>query len=124
MKAEVILIERERDAVEARTLIAKLGRSSRRADVARLRAQALLLEAWERTQWPADPVSPIELIRYAMDQHDLTPAQLAPLLGTRSRVTEVLNGKRPLTLTMIRRLHDRLGLPTDLLIADKARVAA
>jgi HTH-type transcriptional regulator/antitoxin HigA len=124
MKAEVILIEHERDAVEARALIAKLGRSSKRVDIARLRAQALLLEAWERTRWPANPVSPIELIRYAMDQHDLTPAQLAPLLGTRSRVTEVLNGKRPLTLTMIRRLHDRLGLPVDLLIADKARAAA
>jgi HTH-type transcriptional regulator / antitoxin HigA len=124
MKAEVILIEHERDAAEARALIAKLGRSSKHADISRLRAQALLLEAWERTRWPADPVSPIELIRYAMDQHDLTPAQLAPLLGTRSRVTEVLNGKRPLTLTMIRRLHDRLGLPVDLLIADKARAAA
>jgi HTH-type transcriptional regulator/antitoxin HigA len=124
MKAEVILIEHERDAVEARALIAKLGRSSKRVDIARLRAQALLLEAWERTRWPANPVSPIELIRYAMDQHDLTPAQLAPLLGTRSRVTEVLNGKRPLTLTMIRRLHDRLGLPVDLLIVDKARAAA
>jgi HTH-type transcriptional regulator / antitoxin HigA len=124
MKVEVILIERERDAIEARALIAKLGRSSKRVDIARLRAQALLLGAWERTRWPADPVSPIELIRYAMDQHDLTPAQLAPLLGTRSRVTEVLNGKRPLTLTMIRRLHDRLGLPVDLLIADKARAAA
>lgn len=124
MKAEVILIEHERDAVEARALIAKLGGSSKRADISRLRAQALLLEAWERTRWPAAPVSPIELIRYAMDQHDLTPAQLAPLLGTRSRVTEVLNGKRPLTLTMIRRLHDRLGLPVDLLIADKARAAA
>jgi HTH-type transcriptional regulator/antitoxin HigA len=124
MKTEVILIEHERDAVEARALIAKLGGSSKRADISRLRAQALLLEAWERTRWSAAPVSPIELIRYAMDQHDLTPAQLAPLLGTRSRVTEVLNGKRPLTLTMIRRLHDRLGLPVDLLISDKARAAA
>jgi HTH-type transcriptional regulator / antitoxin HigA len=124
MKAEVILIERERDAAEARALITKLGRSSKRADVSLLRAQALLLEAWERTRWPTGPVSPIELIRYAMDQHDLTPADLVPMLGTRSRVTEVLNGKRRLTLTMIRRLHDGLGLPVDLLIADAAPAAA
>jgi len=124
MKAEVILVENERDAAAARRSIAKLGRSSKRADVVRLRAQALLLEAWERTRWPTDPPSPVELIRYAMDQHDLKPADMTPLLGTRSRVTEVLNGKRPLTLAMIRRLHKRLGLPVELLIADTATLAA
>src|SRR5262249_46023054 len=92
MKAEIIVIESEKDAAAARALITQLGRATKRSDIARLRAQALLLEAWERTRWPTAPATPIELIRYAMDQHDLTPADLVPLLGTRSRVTEVLNG--------------------------------
>jgi HTH-type transcriptional regulator/antitoxin HigA len=68
-------------------------------------------------------VAPADLIRYAMDQHSLSAADMAPILGTRSRVSEVLNGKRPLTLGMIRRLHVRLGIPANLLIADYAAAA-
>jgi HTH-type transcriptional regulator / antitoxin HigA len=120
MKAEIIVIQNDRDLREARALVAKLGPSQKPADVARLRAQALILQAYEATRWPTQAVSPAELIRYAMDQHDLSPADMAPILGTRSRVSEILNGKRPLTLAMIRRLHARLGLPADLLIAESA----
>ena len=123
MKTEVIVIENERDAKAARVLVAALGRSRKAADVARLRAQALLLEAYEAKRWPSGPISPADLIRYAMDQHGLNPADMVPLLGTRSRVSEVLNGRRPLTLAMIRRLHGRLGLPADLLIAERAIAA-
>ncbi|GIK99509.1 MAG: hypothetical protein BroJett029_37180 [Alphaproteobacteria bacterium] len=120
MKTEVIVIQNERDLKAAQTLVATLGGSRKPADVARLRAQALLLQAYETTRWPARRVSPAELIRYAMEQHGLTAADMAPILGTRSRVSEVLNGKRSLTLAMIRRLHVRLGLPADLLIAEQA----
>jgi len=123
MKTEVIVIESERDLEAARALIESLGRSRKAADIARLRAQALLLKVYEDARWPAHPVSPAELIRYAMDQHGLTAADMAPILGTRSRVSEVLNGKRPLTVAMIRRLHERLGLPADLLIGDTAAAA-
>lgn len=123
MKTKVIVIENERDLKAARALIAALGRSRKAADVARLRAQALILEAYEAERWPPEPVSPADLIRYAMEQHGLEPADVAPILGTRSRVSEVLNGKRPLTLAMIRRLHDRLGLPADILIAERAVAA-
>jgi HTH-type transcriptional regulator/antitoxin HigA len=119
MKTEVIVIENERDLKAARAVVEALGTSRRPADVARLRAQALLLQAYEAARWPAAPVSPAELIRYAMDQHGLTPAGMASILGTRSRVSEILHGKRPLTLPMIRRLHEHLGLPTDLLIAER-----
>lgn len=124
MKTEVILIENDKDLEAARTLISKLGRSQRASDAARLRAQALLLHAYEAARWPARPMSPADLIRYAMEQHNLSPADMTPILGTRSRVSEVLNGKRPLTLPMIRRLHERLGLPADLLIAERRSVAA
>ncbi|MCC7017014.1 MAG: transcriptional regulator [Rhodospirillales bacterium] len=123
MKTEVIVIENERDLKAARALIAALGRSRKAADVARLRAQALILEAYEAERWPPEPVSPSDLIRYAMEQHGLKPADMVPILGTRSRVSEVLNGRRPLTLAMIRRLRDRLGLPADLLIAERAIAA-
>ncbi len=123
MKTEVIVVENERDARAARALVAALGRSRKARDVARLRAQALLLEAYEKARWPTAPVSAADLIRYAMDQHGLTPADLAPILGTRSRVSEVLNGRRPLTLAMIRRLRDRLGLPAELLIGERAAAA-
>lgn len=123
MKTEVIVIENEKDLKVARALIASLGTSRKAGDIARLRAQALLLKAYEDTRWPAQPVGPGELIRYAMDQHGLAPADMTPILGTRSRVSEVLNGRRPLTVAMIRRLHERLGLPADLLIADSAAAA-
>ncbi len=123
MKTEVIVIENEKDLKAARALVAALGRSRKASDVARLRAQALLLQAYEAARWPSEKVSPAELIRYAMEQHGLTPADMAPILGTRSRVSEVLNGKRPLTLAMIRRLHERLGLPVELLIAKQEAAA-
>lgn len=120
MEVNVIAIQSKRDQKAARALVAKLGRSRRPADIARVRAQALLLQAYEAARWPVRPVAPAELIRYAMEQHGLTPADMAPFLGTGSRVSEVLNGKRPLTLPMIRRLHERLGVPADLLIAERA----
>jgi HTH-type transcriptional regulator/antitoxin HigA len=123
MKTEVIVIQNERELKAARALVAALGQSRRPADVARLRAQALLLQVYESARWPAGAVTPAELIRYAMEQHGLTPADLAPILGTRSRVSEILNGKRQLTLAMIRRLHARLGLPADLLIAERSAAA-
>lgn len=120
MRVQVIVIQSERDLKAAQALVARLGRSRKPAELARLRAQALLLQAYEAARWPVRAVPPAELIRYAMEQHGLTPADMAPILGTRSRVSEVLNGKRPLTLAMIRRLHERLGLPAELLIAERA----
>ncbi len=124
MKTEVIVIQSEKDLKAARALVSKLGASRKPADVARLRAQALILQAYEMERWPAAPPSVAELIRYAMDQHGLTPADMVPIFGTRSRVSEVLNGKRSLTVGMIRRLRDRLGLPADLLVAEEAARAA
>ena len=123
MKTEVIVIENERDLRTARALIASLANARKATDIARLRAQALLLKAYEEARWPMKPMPPTELIRYAMEQHGLRPADMVPILGTRSRVSEVLNGKRPLTLNMIRRLREHLGLPADLLIAETVTAA-
>jgi HTH-type transcriptional regulator/antitoxin HigA len=123
MWTSVIVVRNEADARRARELVARLGKARSAKDVAQLRAQSLLLEAYEKQKWPARAVSVPDLIRYAMEQHGLTPADMAPILGTRSRVTEVLRGQRRLTVEMIRRLHDRLGLPADLLI-EAERIAA
>jgi HTH-type transcriptional regulator/antitoxin HigA len=59
-----------------------------------------------------------------MDQHDLTRADLIPLLGTASRVSEVLSGKRELSMPMVKRLRDRFHIPADLLIPASTRAAA
>jgi HTH-type transcriptional regulator/antitoxin HigA len=124
MMTEVIVIRNARDLRAARELVSALGASRKPADVARLHAQALLLQAYETARWPRSAPSVAELLRYAMEQHGLSAADFAPILGTRSRVSEVLNGKRPLTLAMIRRLQDRLGIPASLLIAAAPAAAA
>jgi len=86
MRANLVIIETEEDLAEAQALVAKLAASTDPADVARLRAQAQILEAYEAQRWPSEPVAPAEVLEYLMDQHDLAPADLKPVLGTVSRV--------------------------------------
>lgn len=76
-----------------------------------------LIEAYEAKHWPIDLPDPIEAIKLRMTQRGLTRKDLEPLLGSRGRVTEILNRKRPLTLAMIRRLHAALGIPLECLVA-------
>ena len=71
-----------------------------------------LIEIYEEQHAPILPPDPIEAIRFRMEQENLRPQDLVPFLGSRSRVSEVLNGKRSLTLSMIRQLHRGLGIPT------------
>jgi len=63
-----------------------------------------------------DPPDPIEAIQFRMEQQGLTRKDLEAIIGTRTRVAEVLNRKRGLSIGMIRRLHDRLGISADMLI--------
>ena len=63
-----------------------------------------------------DPPDPIEAIKFRMEQQGLTRKDLEPIIGTRTRVAEVLNRKRGLSIDMIRRLHERLGISADVLI--------
>ncbi|MGH7002590.1 MAG: helix-turn-helix domain-containing protein, partial [Alphaproteobacteria bacterium] len=74
------------------------------------------VEAWERKRYRLDLPDPIEAIKYHMDQKGLAPRDLIPFIGSRNRVHEVLNRKRPLTLQMIGRLHNELGIPAESLI--------
>lgn len=74
-----------------------------------------LIEAYERKHHPVAPPDPLEAIRFRMDQAGLSVADLVPYIGPRHRVYEVLNGKRPLTMPMIRRLLT-LGIPASSLV--------
>ncbi len=121
MKATLIVIENDSDYAEAKALVARLMVSRNPGDAARLSAQARLIETWERNRWPRRASSAAEILAYLMDQHGLSRADLVPLLGTASRVSEVLAGRRELSMTMIRRLRERFGVPADVLIAQSGR---
>ena len=82
----------------------------------RLDVLVALVEAWEAKHYPLDLPDAVEAIKYHLDQSGLAPRDLIPFIGTRNRVHEVLNRKRPLTLRMIWRLHDGLGIPAESLI--------
>jgi len=76
----------------------------------------MLVEAYEEQHYEILPPDPIEAIKYAMESRDLSRSDLEPYIGGSGRVSEVLNRKRPLTLRMIRKLHDGLGIPAEVLI--------
>ncbi len=82
----------------------------------RLDVLVTLVEAWEAKHYALDLPDPVEAIKYHMDQKGLAARDLVPFIGSRNRVYEVLSRKRPLTLTMIQRLHDGLGIPAESLI--------
>jgi len=79
---------------------------------------ATLVEVYEDQHFPMDAPDPLEAIKFRMQQLGLSQSDLAPIFGGRSKVSEVLNGKRDLTLKMIRALHDHLDIPADVLIRD------
>jgi HTH-type transcriptional regulator/antitoxin HigA len=84
----------------------------------RLDILVTLVQAYEAKHVPISAPDPVEAIKFRMDQSGLSVKDLEPIIGKSNRVYEVLNRKRPLTLAMIRRLHQRLGIPADVLIAE------
>lgn len=82
----------------------------------RLEVLATLIEAYEEKHYSIPAPDPIEVILYYMESRGLSRADLEPYLGSRARVSEILNRKRPLTIYMIRRLHAGLGIPAEILI--------
>jgi HTH-type transcriptional regulator / antitoxin HigA len=124
MKATLIVIQNDADHAEAKRLVEKLMGTNDPAAQARLTAQARLIEAYERARWPRRVPSLPDLLTYLMDQHGLSRADLVPLLGTASRVSEVLNGKRELSMSMVRKLRERFHISADLLISGAPREVA
>jgi HTH-type transcriptional regulator/antitoxin HigA len=117
VKATLFVIENDADHAQAKALVEKLMGSRDPADQARMTAQARLIEAYERARWPRRATSLPDLLTYLMDQHGLSRADLVPLLGTPSRVSEVMTGKRELSMSMVRRLRERFHISADLLIS-------
>jgi HTH-type transcriptional regulator/antitoxin HigA len=77
---------------------------------------ATLVCAYEEKHFPMDPPEPVAAIQFRMEQQGLTRKDLEPMIGSRARVSEVLSGKRRLTLPMIRRVRDGLGISADVLV--------
>ena len=90
----------------------------------RLDVLVTLVEAWEAKHYPIDLPDPVAAIKYHMESQGLEPKDLVPYVGSRNRVYEVLNRKRPLTLKMIWRLHSGLGIPAESLIKVSEEQAA
>ncbi|MFT4271225.1 MAG: helix-turn-helix domain-containing protein [Pantoea sp.] len=82
----------------------------------------LLIGHYEKVNYPLKKPSPLEAIKFRMDQMGMTQNDMTEYLGSKSKVSEVLSGKRKLSLTMIKRLHDGLGIPLDVLIQDSSSV--
>ena len=125
MAAEVKPIRSEADYEAALAEIERLwGARSGTPESDRLNVLATFVDAYESEHDPIDPPDPIEAIKFRMDQQGLTRRDLEAILGARARVAEVLNRKRDLSIGMIRRLHERLGISAEVLIRRVRKDAA
>ena len=118
MRIQPIRTEAEHDAAVARItqlMGAKIGTEA--GD--ELEVLATLVDAYESRRFPIEAPDPVTVIKFQMVQRGLARKDLEPMIGSRARVSEVLTGKRALTLPMIRRLHTGLGIPLDLLVGLK-----
>jgi HTH-type transcriptional regulator/antitoxin HigA len=125
MAAEVKPIRTNRDYEAALKEVARLWGAragTRRGD--RLDVLATLIDAYEAEHYPMDPPDPVEAIKFRMEQQGLTRRDLEDIIGTRTRIAEVLNRKRGLSIAMIRRLHQRLGISAEVLIRPSRTLAA
>lgn len=88
----------------------------------RLELLTLLIETFEGHAFPKRVPEPLEAIRFRMEQQDLKQRDLVPYIGSPSKVSEVLSGKRPLTLSMMRALHSHLGIPASVFLHERSSV--
>ena len=83
-----------------------------------LEVLSILIDNYENEHFPVDSPDPIEAIKFRMDQLGIKQNDLAKIIGFKSRVSEIINKKRKLSLTMIRKLHQHLNIPTEVLIKE------
>lgn len=107
-----------RAALKSVERVMDAGRGSPAGD--RLEVLVTLIEAYEAKRFPLDLPDPVATLRFVIEQRGLTAKDLVPMIGGLNRVYEVLNGTRPLSIAMIRRLHADLGIPADALIWKEA----
>ena len=125
MAVEVKPIRSEADHEAALTEVERLwGARAGTPEGDRLDVLATLIDAYESAHYPMDPPDPVEAIKFRMEQQGLTRRDLEGMIGTRTRIAEVLNRKRGLSIGMIRRLHERLGISAEVLIRPSRKNAA
>ena len=114
MAIEFKPIRTKADYQTALAAVARLwGAKSGTSQGDRLDVLATLIEVYEARHYPMEPPDPVEAIKFRMEQQGLTRKDLETMIGTRTRIAEVLSRKRALSIAMIRRLHDKLGIPAD-----------
>lgn len=124
-KNEIKPIRTKRDHAAALAEVERLwGAKLGTPDGDRLDVLATLIEAYEAAHFPMDPPDPVEAIKFRMEQQGLSRKDLESLIGTRTRVSEILNRRRNLSIGMIRRLHKALGISPEVLIRPTRRVKA
>jgi HTH-type transcriptional regulator/antitoxin HigA len=117
-------IRNRRDHVWALREVERLwGARTGTPDADKLEILVTLIDAHEAKHHPIDPPDPVDAILFRMEQAGLTRNDLAAVIGSRARVSEVLNRRRPLSIAMIARLRDRLGISADILIGPQRRAA-
>ncbi len=120
--SEIKPIRSEADHAAALAEVERLwGARSGTPEGDRLDILATLIDAYEAEHHPIDPPDPIEAIKFRMEQQGLTRKDLEGILGTRTRVAKVLNRRRGLSIAMIRRLHEKLGISAEVLIRPTRR---
>ena len=115
MRIQPVRTEAEHDAAVAR-ITQLMGAEPGTAASDELEVLVTLVDAYETKHFPMNTPDPLTIIKFQMEQQGLTRKDLEPMIGSRARVSEILTGKRALTLPMIRRLHADLGIPVELLI--------
>jgi HTH-type transcriptional regulator/antitoxin HigA len=125
MATKVKPIRNETDHETAMDEVAAFwGAASGTAEGDRLDVLATLIDAYEARHHAMDPPDPIEAIKFRMEQQGLSRKDLENIIGSRTRIAEVLNRKRSLSILMIRRLHERLGISAEVLIRPSRNEAA
>lgn len=111
--------KKEYDAAQKRAIELVRIRSKTESQRKELHALKVLIKDWETENFPPLPdFDPIDYILYIMEQKGLRHTEMIPYFGASSRVSEVLNRKKPLSLKMIRTLHEKLGIPLQILIKE------
>ena len=114
---EIKLIKTEEDYKEALKLADELfDAKPDTPEGDKLELIVTLIEIYEKEHFPIDNPTPIEAIKFRMDQMGLLPKDLVPFIGSKSKVSEILSGKRTLSLNMIRQLASGLNIPVEVLI--------
>ena len=110
-------IKNERDYEQALRRVESLWQSPEGSPESdELDVLATLIEAYECNRYPIDLPDPVEAIKFRLEQENKDSRSLIGVIGQRTRVYEVLRGKRSLSLNMIRALHDKFGIPANVLI--------